>query len=287
MPNEIYFILRETILAFALILPLNVLILSRTGLWSIGHIGFFGIGMLGTGLGISVLHVHPLVAGIFSLAAGAAAAAVIGACSLRLKDVYFLILSIGFAYLIHALNLSISSINGFSGLPRPLISGPAEVPGLYLLFLLLLPMIGLIIWLNRTFRRSSIDAWFAIARSNPDAAQAAGIPANWLRWLVFFIGSMAACWTGMAFCFASGGTSPSRCSLETGILLFANMIIGGEGSLRGALIGSLLFVLLPRAMELVLVNGFHLSFSASQISQLVFGAALILILRFRKERAYG
>jgi len=279
-------ILGEIILAFVLILSLNVIILARTGLWSIGHIGFFGLGMLFSGLAMSN-GVNPWLAGAMGLAGSAGSAALVGAASLRLKNDYFLILSIGFVYIVHAMNLSLSSINGFSGLSRPWPFGTGFEQALLLLGAMLLPAIALVLWLHFRLRQSSLDAICALARENEDAAQALGVSTPWLRWHLFFWGSLVACWAGIVFTFYTMGTSPERCSMASGIMLFACMILGGIGTVTGSILGSLAFVLVPRLLELTLVDGLGWSFNASHSAQIIFGCMLISLLLLRKGADHG
>ena len=279
-------ILSEIILAFVLILSLNIIILARTGLWSIGHIGFFGLGMLLSGLAMNV-GVNPWLAGAMGLAGSAGSAALVGVASLRLKDDYFLILSIGFVYIVHATNLSLSSINGFSGLPRPWPFGTGFEQGMLMLCAMLVPAIVFVLWLHLKLRRSSLDAVCALAQENEDAAQALGVSTPWLRWHLFFWGSLVVCWAGVAFTFSSMGTSPERCSMASGIMLFACMILGGIGTVTGSILGSCAFVLVPRLLELTLVDGLGWSFNASYLAQIIFGGMLIFLLRLKKKMDHG
>jgi branched-chain amino acid transport system permease protein len=242
-------------------------------LWSIGHLGFFGSGMLLTGLLLANAGWTPLPAIGASTLTVAGLAFLMSVASLRLKQDFFLILSVGFAYVVYAANVTTTGVNGLSNIPsvaRPL----SDAADLWLAGTMLTPCCALLLFAQMRLRKAGFTPLFACLRQDDQLAQLFGISPLFYRALVFVTGSVVAGYAGAVFTIYSRGTSPERCNLSNAISLSATAVLGGAGRLRGDVVGALVFVMLPRILEWVFVDWLHASLYAAQWAQLIFGLVL-------------
>ena len=101
---------RVMVLALAA-MSLNFL-LGFTGVLSFGHAAYFGIGVYGAGLTIKYLVANTLVGMAVGVVAGAVAAAIIGAMIVRLRGVYFAMVTIAFGQVFYYLAYQWNSVTG-------------------------------------------------------------------------------------------------------------------------------------------------------------------------------
>jgi branched-chain amino acid transport system permease protein len=114
-------------------------------------------------------------------------------------------------------------------------------------------------------------AWIAI-REDEDAARAMGIRTGKAKILAFLVGATLAGLAGAIFVHKLGTASYDSFKFLESVTLLAAVILGGMGTIPGAVLGaSLLFVLPEKLREF---DDYRL---------LVFGLALILIMRFRPQ----
>ncbi len=114
-------------------------------------------------------------------------------------------------------------------------------------------------------------AWVAI-REDELAAAASGIDTIRLKLLAFAIGAFLAGCAGTVNAHVTTQVSPDSYTFLESILLVAAVVLGGMGTVAGALLGSTALFVLPEKLR---------SFQDKRL--LLFGAALVLVMRFRPE----
>jgi len=114
-------------------------------------------------------------------------------------------------------------------------------------------------------------AWVAI-REDELAAAASGVDTIRLKLLAFAIGAFLAGCAGTVNAHVTTQVSPDSYTFLESILLVAAVVLGGMGTVPGALLGSAALFVLPEKLR---------SFQDKRL--LLFGAALILLMRFRPE----
>jgi branched-chain amino acid transport system permease protein len=242
-------VLRIVIYAiFALSLELLV---GITGLISLGHAAFFGIAayitaLASTDAAASIAWLLPLS----MLGAGVYATAV-GALSLRTKGVYFIMVTLAFAQMAYFVFHDTAIGGGSDGMfltMRPVLS----VGGLALIdleqprhvYFLALACLVLTYLLLATIRRSRFGHALAGIRTNEQRMRAAGYNTYVYKLAAFVIAAMLAGIAGFLIAAKNGAVNPELLSWHESGAVLLMIILGGLGSLRGAVIGAVAFVLL-------------------------------------------
>ena len=234
---------------FALSLELLV---GTTGLVSLGHAAFLGIGAYVTVLaapesgGNALLWLMPLA----MVAAGLYAVAV-GLLSLRTQGVYFIMVTLAFAQMAYFVFHDTKLAGGSDGLylyVRPVLGlgsttllDPAEGRQLYLLvWAVLVATYALLAMLTR----SRFGHALAGIRVNEQRMRAAGYRTQHYKLAAFVIAGALAGLAGCLLAVKDGVVNPELLSWHESGAVLLMLILGGLGHLRGAVIGAVAFTLL-------------------------------------------
>lgn len=268
----------QFVLHLAVLTALNVLVvnglalIARSGQLSLGHAAFMAIGAY-----VAVLSgQHWGLSFILSTATGvivtAAVALILGWVILRLRGVYFVLVTFAFGELTRLMLLDLSFItggaNGIAAIPA------AEIFGVVFdsrekFYALALVVAGLSMWImSRLFSRPIGHAIDSVA-DNPGLAEATGLSVHRLQVLAFVIGCALAAVGGSMHASYIGYISPESFNTSISIGLIIMLVIGGRTSTWGPLVGAIVLTPLPELFR-----------GAVQTQHIFYGAALILILRF-------
>ena len=284
-PNPYHIDVLTTALLYALLaLGLN-LIVGLTGLLHLGYAAFFAIGAYAYGL--LNLHWHwPFWAGWLPAAVIAGLCGVaLGAPVLRVRGDYLAIVTLGFGEIVRIaftnLDRWTGGPNGLLGISHPSLwipghglidFGVSSTPYYYLVALTVAGVAGVCVRLSR----SRIGrAWVAI-REDELAASCAGIPILQLKLLAQGCGGAIAGLAGAIFAAKQGTITPDSFDFILSVMILAMVVLGGLGSIRGAMVGALLLGTLPE-----LLRGF------AQYRMLLFGLSMIIIMRLRPQGFFG
>lgn len=234
---------------FALSLELLV---GTTGLVSLGHAAFFGLAAYVTGLASpeaeqgSILKLLPLA----MLAAGAYAL-IVGALSLRTKGVYFIMVTLAFAqmayYVFHDTPIGGGSDGMYITLRPALTIGDNVLidldKGSHLYFFAL-GALAFTFALLALVQRSRFGHALTGIRINEQRMRAAGYQTYWYKLAAFVLAGVLAGLSGFLMAAKNGTVNPEMLSWHESGAVLLMIILGGLGSLRGAVIGAAAFVLL-------------------------------------------
>lgn len=272
-------------------LGLNVVV-GLAGLLDLGYVAFFGVGaytgaLLG-GAALSTVDIQlPFMAVV--LIGGAVAAGVgviIGAPTLRLRGDYLAIVTLGFGEIFRITVTNWNGLtrgpNGIAGIPDLAVGSfdfgeRHELFGISLAgfanyyFLEIVLVLAAILVFTRMDDSRIGRAWVAI-REDETAAEAMGINTTRLKLLAFAIGAAMAGVAGTVNSHVTSQVSPDSYTFIESILLVAAVVLGGMGTVPGALLGSTLLFVIPEKLR---------AFQNTRL--LLFGIALILIMRFRPQ----
>ncbi len=275
---------------------LNVVV-GLAGLLDLGYIAFFGIGAyfaaIVSGTPSSVFHVHLPFALVVVLGAALSGlfGVLLGAPTLRLRGDYLAIVTLGFGEIFR---IASNNLDGTAG-PR-LTNGPngvSDVPDLaigsydfgavhtvfgiplpgfanYYFLEVLLVAAFMAAFLRLTQSRVG-RAWVAI-REDEIAAAATGINTTRLKLLAFGIGATLAGAAGTVDAHVLVVATPDSFTFFESALLLSAVILGGMGTVPGALLGATVLFMLPEKLRFL-----------QDLRLLVFGVALVLLMRFRPE----
>ena len=231
------YVLHLAILAgIYIILTVSInLIIGYAGQVSLGHAAFYGIGAYASAL-VS-LHWHlpfPAAALTAMLVAGLCGLA-LGLPTLRLKEDYLAIVTLGFGVIVDLvfLNLEITGgPDGLPGIPPPSFWGlNFRPPWLYLI----LVVVTVILVLIATYRL--VDSYHGRAlraiRDHEITAQVMGINTPAYKVVVFTLAAALAGLAGSLYAHYITFINPETFGLHTSILILAMVVLGGMGSIAG------------------------------------------------------
>lgn len=247
-------------------------LIARSGQLSLGHAAFMAIGAYSSVLAANYFGLPFIPALLLGIVVTALIAFALGWAILRLRGVYFVLVTFAFGELIRLVLLDFAPItggaNGIAGIPAIEVLGfsISSRPGFYGVAVL---AAALSTWgLYRLFTRPLGQAIDSVA-VNPSLAEATGLSVHRLQIFAFVSGCSIAAIAGILQSKYIGYISPESFNTSISIGLIIMLVIGGRGSSWGPLVGAIVLTPLPELFR-----------GAVQTQHIFYGAALILILRF-------
>jgi branched-chain amino acid transport system permease protein len=218
-----------------------------TGLVSLGHAAFLGIGAYAHVYFVQDLGL-PWVAGVLLAALiTAGAGTLVGLPALRMTGVYLTIATLAFALIIQEVFTRWDTVtHGLKGRPvdKPVIFGISFANDLAFYFLCLAVLIAGL-WLTANLLRAPTGrAWVAI-RDSEIAAQSMGVHLARYKTLAFAYSAALMGAAGALFAHKIGFLAPDIFSVLLSIQFLLMVVVGGLGSLHGALYGAVFVAMLP------------------------------------------
>lgn len=271
-------------ISILLALGLNIVV-GFTGLLHLGYAAFFAIGAYTYGL--LNLHAHlPFWLGLLpaALVAGLAGVA-LGVPAVRVRGDYLAIVTLGFGEIVRIMVTNLEpwtgGPNGLLGIAHPTIwlpgvgfydFGVRSAPYYYLV-LTLVAAVSLLC--GRMSRSRTGRAWAAI-REDELAATCAGIDTFRLKLFAQGWGAAIGGLAGAVFAAKQGTITPDSFDFILSVMVLAMVVLGGLGSVVGAMVGAAVLGTLPE-----LLRGFE------QYRMLLFGLVMIVIMRVRPQGLLG
>jgi branched-chain amino acid transport system permease protein len=227
---------------------LSLMVLAGyTGLVSLGHAAFLGIGAYAHVYFVQDLGL-PWVAGVLLAALiTAGAGTLVGLPALRMTGVYLTIATLAFALIIQEVFTRWDTVtHGLKGRPvdKPVIFGISFANDLAFYFLCLAVLIAGL-WLTANLLRAPNGrAWVAI-RDSEIAAQSMGVHLARYKTLAFAYSAALMGAAGALFAHKIGFLAPDIFSVLLSIQFLLMVVVGGLGSLHGALYGAVFVAMLP------------------------------------------
>ncbi len=315
--------MNATIISFAYVvmaLGLNVVV-GFAGLLDLGYVAFYAlgaycVGWFGSGFFFNS-HVHIVVSSVASTIPGihlnfvlilvaavlicAISGTLIGLPTLRLRSDYIAIVTLAFGEIVRVIAVNGQSIHighgesltaGNLGIPAvdlPYFPGIGSFnllklrPWYWLIFVIML----LVLFINLRVRDSRLGrAWVAL-REDEVAAVSMGIPLVRTKLMAYAIGAtfggMSGAFLGAYFTTVNAG----QFAFSFSIFVLAMIIVGGLGSIWGAVLGALLlsyinYYLIPDVLN-NLPQKIGLNFNLTQLSFGIFGFLLVLVMVLRPQ----
>jgi len=239
---------------FALSLELLV---GVTGLVSLGHAAFLGIGAYVTVLaagdsGGSIVQIAPL-----AVLAAATYALFVGALSLRTKGVYFIMVTLAFAQMAYFVFHDTKLAGGSDGLflyAKPTLGMLNLDDKRHLYYAVIVTLVATYALLA-LLKRARFGHALAGIRVNEQRMRAAGFATFGYKLAAFVIAGALAGLAGFLLAVKDGAVNPELLSWHESGAVLLMLILGGIGSLRGAVIGAIAFTLLKELFQLEALLG--------------------------------
>jgi len=228
-----------------------MLLTGYAGLISLGHAGFIAAGAFTTAILFKELNASIFVTLPASGLVGALLGVIFGLPSLRLKGLYLALSTLALHFIVTYAGSEYESKRGYATgvIMDPPKLGPftIEDPRLWYYVLLFAAFLVLILAVNLVRSRTG-RAWMAI-RARDVAAEAFGISVAFYKVLAFVVSSAITSIAGCLFAYYHGFVSVEAFSILMTIEYVAMVIIGGLGSILGAIFGTVFVVLLPYLID--------------------------------------
>jgi len=260
-----------------------MLLTGYAGQISLGHAGLIAAGAFTTGILAREINAPFWIALPASAVTGIVLGFVFGLPSLRLRGLYLAVSTLALHFIVIYLGGEYETKRGFSTgiiIDPPSLAGFKLTDGRAWYFVLLAAAgLSLMICINLLRSRSG-RAWRAI-HARETVAEALGINIARYKLLAFVISSSMTSVAGCLFAYYRGFVSVEAFDLFLSIQYVAMIIIGGMGSLLGALLGAGFVVLFPYAIESLLAllpNVQKLAGDIFAVNYASFGIVMILFL---------
>ncbi len=250
-----------------------------SGQTCIGHAGFFCIGayceaILATRLGLSFWMVLP-IAGIVTAIFGG----VVALPTLKMKGIYLSIVTLGFSEIVRLVALNWEGLTGgpmgIKGIPVPTIFG-LQFSGSKTYYYIFLAVAVLFVFITGRVIRSRVGrAWTAI-REDELAAKSLGVQTRFYKATNFMYGAFWAGIAGAAYAPYVRFIDSTMFSLDEGFNILSMVIIGGQGTLVGPVVGSVIVNLLTELLRPV-----------GQWRMVAYGLLIILMMWWRPQGLVG
>jgi ABC-type branched-subunit amino acid transport system permease subunit len=229
------------------------LVVGHVGSLSLAHPAFFGIGAYTAAI-LATAARWPFVADLLAaVLVSAVVAALVGVPLFRLTEHAFAVGTLGLAVVAAIVaNNWVEVTRGplcITGIPKPGLANLtiATLPGYYWLALGALGGVALLYRGLTTFR---LGRAFHAVRDNEPLAGAAGIDPLKYRLLAFTVGAGLAGAIGALYAHYLSVMCPEEMTIGLTVNLLVIVFLGGVGSLRGVLVGAVLFTALPEVLRL-------------------------------------
>ncbi len=247
------------------------LVIGETGQFALSHAAFFGIGIYTAGL-INNQWQPPFVVSILAGALLAAALGwVIGLLALRMRDIYLALATFAFGEAMQWVFLNWEQVtNGSNGLQMK----PAALGGLRLMndlqaYPFVVAIAALMLWLTVALSRSRLGSSFRAVRESDVAAVAMGVNTRTVKVTAFVLSAAFAGVAGGMYTLFTSFIHPESLGFQTTILILTMVVVGGLGSVRGAVAGAIVFGLASELLR-----------QAPSYQEIIYGGILMLFMMF-------
>lgn len=273
-PSTFYYKIGGTIFIAAIAaIGLNVL-MGMAGQVSLGHAGFFGIGAYTVALLPAKAGLHPLIALAAGMALCGAIAYLIGRPILRLKGHYLAVATLAAGLLVSLVLINESALTGG---PDGTSVGRLEVLGLRITGVVAwywitcaLMILSAVLVLN--LERSPTGRALRALHDSEVAASVNGIDVARLKSIAFVISAAFASLAGSLSALSNGFITPDTASFLHSIELVTMVVLGGLGSVTGAIVGALLIKALPQVLTAI-----------HEYEHMVLGLIMVLVMIFMRD----
>lgn len=266
------------------------LILGYTGLLSITHAAFFGLGAYATAISMTVYDINFFVSILIGIFITGIISLIFGLILARFKGDIYALASFGLNIIVFSVFLNWQDLTrgplGIPGISRPEISlfGLDFVFRSNVHFLILAVIAVIIIYLiSEYIVNSSFGRVLQAIREKEETIQVFGYRTQSFKLSIFVISACMAAVAGSFFASYITFIDPSTFSLNESIFILAIVILGGLANNRGALVGTVFLILLPEILRFV---GFPTDIAA-QMRQVVYGLLLVWLMMYRPQGMLG
>lgn len=244
--------LASRVVVFGLVAMALNFLLGFTGVLSFGHAAYFGLGAYGAAMTIKYLVPSTPLSILVGVAVGTLAAAVIGALIVKLRGVYFAMVTIAFAQVFYFITFRWNSVtggdDGLTGWHRHAIDLGFTTIDIYgngrTFYYFVLAVFAVAVGIMALLLRSPFGRTLIAIRENEQRARFLGIPVEQHIWLAFVISGVFASLAGALYALLNNFVDPRSLYWTQSGNFVIMAVLGGMRSFWGPLIGAAIFVVL-------------------------------------------
>lgn len=272
---------------FAIVASSLNLLIGFTGVFSIAHAIFYGVGGYAAALVSLHLGTSLLLALLIAMVASAVFSVLLALPAARVTGEYFVVVSLAFALVAFTVFSQWTPVTGgpagLVGISRVTLLGiPLDSNKAYLgLAVVMLVLVTVILYV--IIRRTPLGRSLQALRDDPLAAQALGKNSFRLRLIAVVISSALAATGGVIYAGYVFFVNADSFSVHAGVLFMTMVILGGAGTLSGPIIGAFFITLFPEALEFADLP----SELKGPLEQIIYGAALVVLMLVRPSGLAG
>jgi branched-chain amino acid transport system permease protein len=270
------FVLTRILIFIILAMGLNIL-MGYAGQLVFAHAALFGVGAYTTGLLQVRLGLDFPVSALMGTLAATAIGSVLVLPALRLSGIYLAISTLAVAQAIQWTFLNWVSVTyGPGGFRAPSIDLGFGLAKHESIFVLTLVVTAVLLILKDNMVRSGMGRRLVAIRANPLVASAMGVNVTMVKTKAFALSAAFAGVAGALFSALLGFVSPESFNLDQMVLMQIMVVLGGLGSLLGAIIGPIIVVLSVEVLR-----------DTRGLLEILFGTVLIVFVLFCPQGVAG
>ena len=263
------------------------LIVGQLNLLSIGQAAFYGIGAYLCVFSLIILKLPLTPTIILVMVLTALSSLAIAYPSLRLKGDYFVLTTLGFQLIVFTILYNWVSVTrgpfGITGIPSPKLFGTISIEGPMPFLIMSSILAAAVIFIFYKLVNSPFGRVLKGIRDDEISVLALGRDVTTFKIWAFVISSAFIGVAGVIYATYNSYIDPTSFDLNEAIFILAAVFIGGTGNIRGPIVGAIFVIILPELLRFV---GFPDTLAAN-LRQIVYGLALIILMRFRPQGLAG
>ncbi len=207
--------------------------------------------------------------------------------SVRLKDDYFVIATMGFQLIFFTILYNWTDVtggpHGLLDVPGIKLFGVYELSGVYEYLILSLIITAIVVWLFHNLASSPFGRVLNAIRADETMALAMGRDTAMFKSWAFFLSAAIAGLAGVVYASYNSYINPNSFKLDESIFILSALFIGGIGNTKGPILGALFVVIIPELLRFVgLPNTI-----AANLRQIIYGLSLVLVMYYRPQGILG
>ena len=278
--NTPYLITIATMSGIYAILALSLNVMTGyTGVVTLGHAAFFGIGAYTSALLARNMGWNFVITFFAAMIISAFFGILLGLATLRLSGRYLTIVTLSFCEIVRIMLINLEWLTrgplGITNIRRPEILGFSfRSPISY--YYLVLVCIVFVLLIVKTLMNSRIGRGITALKNDEIAAMSMGIKVFQYKLIAFAFSSMIAGLGGALYAHFISFIDPFSFGFEQSILILSMSIIGGLGNQFGSIFGAVALIMIPEVLRPLMA-----------VRLVLYGAALVLVVLFRPKGLFG
>lgn len=253
------------------------LLMGLAGQVSLGHAAFFAVGAYTHAILVTRYEVPGLLAAGAAVAVSMLVALLVGLPLLRLRGHFLALATLGLGIIVSVVVRELEVTGGTSGIfgiPKPVINGRVyDTPEEF--FWLMTPVVLIGLFLASNLVRSRTGRALSAVNDSEVAAECLGVSTFSLRLRVFVISAGYAGLAGVFYAYWLAVVSPEASGFELSVQMLLMVVLGGLGTVWGAITGSIIVQGLDEGMRSVIpavIPG-----ATGEVQLVGFGIVLVLL----------